>query len=296
LNITSGPGLLPLAVLGKPHSRLMPFYELLSRGETAGIFQLESSGMTDIVVKMKPQCFEDLIALVALYRPGPLQSGMVDDFIKRKKGSTKITYELPELEAILKDTYGVIVYQEQVMQIARTLAGYSLGGADLLRRAMGKKDPAVMAKEKVPFLKGAEKLGVNLKKAEAIFDLMAKFAEYGFNKSHSAAYALVSYQTAYLKAHYPVEYMASLLTSEVQDTDKVVKYIYAVRQMGITILPPDVNESMWDFTWLRLTGKHRTGQHHRFDPLALQSRTSASAIDIEARRQVFRLFLQKVDA
>ena len=223
-------------------------YELLSRGETAGIFQLESSGMTDIVVKMKPQCFEDLIALVALYRPGPLQSGMVDDFIKRKKGSTKITYELPELESILKDTYGVIVYQEQVMQIARTLAGYSLGGADLLRRAMGKKDPEVMAKEKVPFLKGAEKLGVNLKKAEAIFDLMAKFAEYGFNKSHSAAYALVSYQTAYLKAHYPVEYMASLLTSEVQDTDKVVKYIYAVRQMGIEILPPDANQSMWDFT------------------------------------------------
>jgi len=223
-------------------------YELLSRGETAGIFQLESSGMRDIVIKMKPQCFEDLIALVALYRPGPLGSGMVDDFIKRKKGATKIIYDLPALEPILKDTYGVIVYQEQVMQIARTLAGYSLGGADLLRRSMGKKDPEVMAKEKVPFLKGAEKLGVNLKKAEAIFDLMAKFAEYGFNKSHSAAYALVSYQTAYLKAHYPVEYMASLLTSEVQDTDKVVKYIQEIRQMSITILPPDANESMWDFT------------------------------------------------
>jgi len=223
-------------------------FELLSRGETAGVFQLESSGMTDIVVKMKPQCFEDLIALVALYRPGPLGSGMVDDFIKRKKGATRITYELPELEPILKDTYGVIVYQEQVMQISRTLAGYSLGQADLLRRSMGKKDPEVMAKEKVPFLKGAEKLGVNLKKAEAIFDLMAKFAEYGFNKSHSAAYALVSYQTAYLKAHYPVEYMAALLTSEVQDTDKVVKYIYVVREMGINILPPDVNQSMWDFT------------------------------------------------
>ncbi len=223
-------------------------YELLSRGETAGVFQLESSGMRDIVIKMKPQCFEDLIALVALYRPGPLQSGMVDDFIKRKKGATKITYELPELEPILKDTYGVIVYQEQVMQISRTLAGYSLGGADLLRRAMGKKDPEVMAKEKVPFLKGAEKQGINLKKAEAIFDLMAKFAEYGFNKSHSAAYALVSYQTAYLKAHYPVDYMASLLTSEVQDTDKIVKYIFEIRQMGIDILPPDVNRSMWDFT------------------------------------------------
>ncbi|HUJ16710.1 MAG TPA: DNA polymerase III subunit alpha [Nitrospirota bacterium] len=223
-------------------------YDLLSRGETAGIFQLESSGMRDIVVKMKPQCFEDLIALVALYRPGPLQSGMVDDFIKRKKGATKITYELPALEPILKDTYGVIVYQEQVMQIARTLAGYSLGGADLLRRAMGKKDPEVMAKEKVPFLDGAKKEGIDLKKAEKIFDLMAKFAEYGFNKSHSAAYALISYQTAYLKAHYPVEYMAALLTSEVQDTDKVVKYIHEARQMGIDILQPDVNTSMWDFT------------------------------------------------
>jgi DNA polymerase III subunit alpha len=223
-------------------------FELLGRGETAGIFQLESSGMRDIVIKMKPNVFEDLIALVALYRPGPLGSGMVDDFIKRKKGSTRITYELPQLEPILKDTYGVIVYQEQVMQIARTLAGYSLGGADLLRRAMGKKDPEVMAKEKVPFLKGAEKQGIDLKKAEIIFDLMAKFAEYGFNKSHSAAYALITYQTAYLKAHFPVEYMAALLSSEVQDTDKVVKYIYEARQMGISILPPDVNESRWDFT------------------------------------------------
>ena len=223
-------------------------FELLGRGETAGIFQLESSGMRDIVIKMKPGVFEDLIALVALYRPGPLGSGMVDDFIKRKKGSTKITYELPQLEPILKDTYGVIVYQEQVMQISRTLAGYSLGQADLLRRAMGKKDPEVMAKEKVPFLKGAEKQGIDLRKAEAIFDLMAKFAEYGFNKSHSAAYALITYQTAYLKAHYPVEYMAAVLTSEVADTDKVVKYIYEARQMGINILPPDVNESRWDFT------------------------------------------------
>jgi DNA polymerase-3 subunit alpha len=223
-------------------------FELLARGETAGVFQLESSGMRDIVIKMKPQCFEDLIALVALYRPGPLGSGMVDDFIKRKKGATRITYELPQLEPILKDTYGVIVYQEQVMQISRTLAGYSLGQADLLRRAMGKKDPEVMAKEKVPFLDGAKKQGIDVKKAEAIFDLMAKFAEYGFNKSHSAAYALISYQTAYLKAHYPVDYMAALLTSEVQDTDKVVKYIYEARQMGINILPPDVNESRSDFT------------------------------------------------
>ncbi len=230
-------------------------YELLSRGETAGVFQFESSGMRDIMIKMKPQCFEDLIALGALYRPGPLQSGMVDVFIKRKKGTTKISYELPQLEPILKDTDGVIVYQEQVMQISRTLAGYSLGGADLLRRAMGKKDPEVMAKEKVPFLEGAKKQGINVKKAEAIFDLMAKFAEYGFNKSHSAAYALISYQTAFLKAHYPVEYMAALLTSEVQDTDKVVKYIYEARQMGIDILPPDANKSMWDFTVVEAHGR-----------------------------------------
>jgi DNA polymerase-3 subunit alpha len=266
-------------------------YELLSRGETAGIFQLESSGMRDIVIKMKPQCFEDLIALVALYRPGPLQSGMVDDFIKRKKGATKITYELPQLEPILKDTYGVIVYQEQVMQIARSLAGYSLGGADLLRRAMGKKDPEVMAKEKIPFLKGAEKQKIDPKKAESIFDLMAKFAEYGFNKSHSAAYALVSYQTAYLKTHYPVDYMAALLTSEVQDTDKVVKYIYECRQMGITILPPDANQSMWDFTVVEAHDRENTEPGStigaiRFG-LAAVKNVGFSAIEamVEAREQ-----------
>ncbi len=223
-------------------------YEFLGRGSTAGIFQLESSGMRDLVLKMKPQCFEDIIALLALYRPGPLNSGMVDDFIKRKKGSTKITYELPALEEILKDTYGVIVYQEQVMQMARTLAGYSLGGADLLRRAMGKKDQAEMSRQRATFLEGAKNNGIDPKKAGAIFDLMAKFADYGFNKSHSAAYALISYQTAYLKTHYPVEYMAALLTSEVQDTDKVVKYIYEAREMGISVLPPDANESRWDFT------------------------------------------------
>jgi len=220
----------------------------LGRGENQGIFQLESSGMRDIILKMKPRCFEDLIALVALYRPGPLGSGMVDDFIKRKKGTTKIVYELPQLETILKDTYGVIVYQEQVMQIASTLAGYSLGEADLLRRAMGKKKPEEMAKQKERFMRGAEGEKIPKAKAEKIFDLMAKFAEYGFNKSHSAAYALISYQTAFLKAHYPIEYMAALLTSEVQDTDKVVKYIYEARLMGINILPPDVNESRWDFT------------------------------------------------
>ena len=200
-------------------------YQLLQSGNTTGVFQLESSGMKELLVKLKPSCFEDIIAVCALYRPGPLGSGMVDDFIDRKHGRKKVVYDLPALEPILKDTYGVIVYQEQVMQIARTLAGYSLGGADLLRRAMGKKDPAAMAKEKDRFLDGAKEQGIDLKKAEAIFDLMAKFAEYGFNKSHSAAYALVAYQTAYLKAHYPVEFMAALLTEDMGNTDKVIKNI-----------------------------------------------------------------------
>jgi DNA polymerase-3 subunit alpha len=223
-------------------------FELLGRGENAGIFQVESSGMRDILVRMKPNCFEDLIAINAIYRPGPIKGGVVDDFIKRKKDPSKITYELPQLEPILKETYGLIVYQEQVMQIARELAGYSLGGADLLRRAMGKKIKEEMAQQKEKFLKGAAEKKVPKAKAEKIFDLMENFAEYGFNKSHSAAYALITYQTAYLKAHYPVEYMAALLSSEVQDTDKVVKYIYEARQMHIDILPPDVNASRWDFT------------------------------------------------
>jgi DNA polymerase-3 subunit alpha len=222
-------------------------YELISAGNTTGVFQLESSGMKEMLVKLKPSCFEDIIAACALYRPGPLGSGMVDDFIERKHGRRKVTYDLPQLEPILKDTYGVIVYQEQVMQIARTLAGYSLGGADLLRRAMGKKDPAVMAKEKVPFLEGAKQQGIDPKKAEAIFDLMAKFAEYGFNKSHSAAYALIAYQTAYLKAHYPVEFMAALLTEDMGNTDKVVKNIADCREMGIDVLPPDINASYHSF-------------------------------------------------
>ncbi|NJC87431.1 MAG: DNA polymerase III subunit alpha, partial [Desulfuromonas sp.] len=181
-------------------------FQLLQAGNTTGVFQLESSGMKELLIKLKPSCFEDIIAVCALYRPGPLGSGMVDDFIQRKHGRRAITYDFPELEPILKDTYGVIVYQEQVMQIAQVLAGYTLGRADLLRRAMGKKSAEVMAKEKEPFLAGAKAKGFDLKKAEGIFDLMAKFAEYGFNKSHSAAYALIAYQTAYLNAHYPVEY------------------------------------------------------------------------------------------
>ncbi len=223
-------------------------YDLISAGNTTGVFQLESSGMKEMLTKLKPSCFEDVIAAVALYRPGPLGSGMVDDFIDRKHGRKEVVYDLPQLETILKDTYGVIVYQEQVMQISRSLAGYSLGQADLLRRAMGKKDPVVMAKEKEPFLAGAKQLGIDLKKAGEVFDLMAKFAEYGFNKSHSAAYALITYQTAYLKAHYPVEFMAALLTCDMDSTDKVVKNISDCREQGIDVLPPDINSSGLSFT------------------------------------------------
>jgi DNA polymerase III subunit alpha len=253
-------------------------YELISAGNTTGVFQLESSGMKDMLVKLKPSCFEDVIAACALYRPGPLGSGMVDDFIDRKHGRKKVVYDLPQLEPILKDTYGVIVYQEQVMQIARTLAGYSLGGADLLRRAMGKKDPAAMAKEKDKFLAGAKEQRIDLKKAEAIFDLMAKFAEYGFNKSHSAAYALVAYQTAYLKAHYPVEFMAALLTEDMGNTDKVMKNIADCREMGIEVLPPDINASDLSFRVL--------GNSIRFGLGAVKN-VGGSAIEaiLEARRE-----------
>jgi DNA polymerase-3 subunit alpha len=218
-------------------------YELLARGETTGVFQLESSGMKELLVKLKPNCFEDIIAVCALYRPGPLGSGMVDDFIQRKHGKRKITYDFPQLEPLLKDTYGVIVYQEQVMQIAQVLANYSLGGADLLRRAMGKKKASEMAKQKDLFLAGAKENKLDLKKATSVFELMEMFAEYGFNKSHSAAYALIALQTAYLKTHYPVEFMAALLTEDMENTDKVIKNISEVRSMGIQVLPPDVNDS-----------------------------------------------------
>jgi DNA polymerase III subunit alpha len=223
-------------------------YKLLSSGDTRGIFQLESSGMRDLIVRLKPEKFEDIIALVALYRPGPLGSGMVDDFINRKHGKVEISYELPELETILKPTYGVIVYQEQVMQIASKLADFTLGDADLLRRAMGKKIPAVMELNKDKFLKGAENKGIARKKAERIFDLMAMFAGYGFNKSHSAAYAMISYQTAYLKSHYPVEFMAALMTSEMSNQDKITAFIYDLRNLKIELLPPDVNKSSVNFT------------------------------------------------
>jgi DNA polymerase-3 subunit alpha len=222
-------------------------YRLLSSGDTSGVFQLESSGMRDLVVRLAPERFEDLIALLALYRPGPLKSGMVDDFIKRKQGKVPISYDIPELKGILEETYGVIVYQEQVMKIATLLANFSLASADILRRAMGKKKPEEMAMQKKHFLEGAQKNKIPAKKAEKLFDLMAKFAEYGFNKSHSAAYALVAYQTAYLKAHYPEEFMAGLLSSEMGNADKILRHLNECREKKIEVLPPDVNESQSDF-------------------------------------------------
>lgn len=223
-------------------------YELYSRGDTDGVFQVESSGMRQYLRMLKPSCFEDIIAMLALYRPGPLGSGMVDEFIKRKHGQARIDYLHDSLRDCLADTYGVIVYQEQVMQIAQIIASYTLGGADLLRRAMGKKKPEAMAKERANFVSGAEKNGIDAKKANEIFDLMEKFAEYGFNKSHSAAYALISYYTAWLKTHYKVEFMAALLTSESGNQDKLLKYVSACKDMGIEVLQPSVNQSQHGFS------------------------------------------------
>jgi DNA polymerase-3 subunit alpha len=225
-----------------------PVYAMISRGDTTGVFQLESSGFREILTKLKPDQLEDIVAAVALYRPGPLEGGMVDDFIERKHGRKKVEYLHPTLEPVLRDTYGVIVYQEQVMQIAQVLSGYSLGRADLLRRAMGKKSKEVMDKEKDGFVSGAIERGVDAKLAEQVFDLMAFFAGYGFNRSHSAAYAWVSYQTAYLKTHYPHEFMAGLMSCDQDNTDNIVKFIAEARAMGLAVARPDINESAADFT------------------------------------------------
>jgi len=223
-------------------------YDLLCKGDALGVFQLESSGMRALLTNLKPEVFTDLIALVALYRPGPMESGMVGNFVDTKHGKKPANYPLPQLKPVLEETYGVIVYQEQVMKIANVLANYTLGDADILRRAMGKKIPEVMANEKEKFMAGAEKNNIPQDKAEYIFDLMAKFAGYGFNKSHSAAYALIAYQTAYLKAHYPAQFMAALLSCDMNNTDKVVAYINECRDHEIEVLPPDINESDKDFT------------------------------------------------
>ena len=223
-------------------------FKLLKACETTAVFQLESRGMKDLIKRLQPDNFEDIVALVALFRPGPLESGMVDDFINRKHGRAKVEYPFPETEDILKPTYGVIVYQEQVMQISQVIGGYSLGGADLLRRAMGKKKPEEMAKQRVLFTEGAEKGGFDVDKAGALFDLMEKFAGYGFNKSHSAAYALVSYQTMWLKAHYPAAFMAAVLSADMDNTDKVVTLIEEVRTMKLELHSPDINCCMPNFT------------------------------------------------
>ena len=238
----------PLTLEQIPLEDTETYEKVFHKGLTSGVFQFESHGMRDVLRKYQPNSIEDLTALNALYRPGPIQGGMIDDFVDRKHGRKKVEYELPELKEILQETLGVIVYQEQVMQIANRLAGYSLGEADLLRRAMGKKKAEEMAQQRERFVEGAAQRKYPPKKIEKIFDLMAQFAGYGFNKSHSAAYALLAYHTAYLKTHYPVEFMAALLTSVTGSTDDVVKYINECREMGIAVEAPDINVSDANFT------------------------------------------------
>jgi DNA polymerase-3 subunit alpha len=265
-------------------------YQLLMKGETDGVFQLESSGMKDLLVNFKPDHIEDVIALIAAYRPGPMK--MIPDFIARKHGKQQITYELPQLEPILKETYGIILYQEQVMQIANVIGGYTMSQADTLRKVMGKKQVAAMEKEKPKFLEGAKKQKINENKAKTIWDQMETFAEYGFNKSHSAAYAMITYQTAYLKAHYPVAFMAALLTSEKDNRDKIIKHMSNCKEMDINILPPDINESQKDFSI--------SGENIRFGLAAVKNVGEAAMESVIAIRQESKFtsfidFLSRVD-
>ncbi len=246
-NLRKVEGKPPLVIENIPLNDALSF-SLLKRCHTTAVFQLESRGMKDLIRRLQPDSFEEIIALVALFRPGPLQSGMVDDFIERKHGRSPVIYDHPDLKDILHTTYGIILYQEQVMKIAQVLANYTLGGADLLRRAMGKKKPEEMAQQREIFLKGASERSIAPELAGKIFDLMEKFAGYGFNKSHSAAYALVSYQTAYLKAHYPAEFMAAVLSSDMDNTDKVVAFIEDCELLGLPVLPPDIHQSELQFT------------------------------------------------
>jgi DNA polymerase-3 subunit alpha len=258
-------------------------YQLFCDGQTLGIFQFESSGMRDTLRKAKPERFEDLISLNALYRPGPLRGGVIDDFIARKHGEVEINYELPALEPILKDTYGVIAFQEQVMRIASDLAGFTLGDADILRKAMGKKSAEVMQTQRTRFVEGAVARGVPKAKATKIFDLMEYFAGYGFNKSHSTAYALLAYQTAYLKANYPWHFMASLLTIEAHNTDKLAMYMGECRDMGVPILPPDVNASVMAF---KVSPQHGV----RFGLIAVKNvGANAIASILDVRRETGRI-------
>lgn len=252
-------------------------YALLSQGKTIGVFQLESDGMRRYVKELKPEKFEDLIALLALYRPGPLQSGMVDDFIKRRHGKVAVKYPHPKLEPILQDTYGVILYQEQVMQIANALAGFSMAQADILRNAMGKKNLEKMEKMKVSFLEGAEKNKIPQKKADDIFKLMEHFAGYGFNKSHSTAYALIAYQTAYLKVHHTLEYMTSMLNSVATDQDDVAKYVHECKNLSIPVYAPDVNKSNVEFSI--------EGEGIRFGLLAIKNVGKSAESVVSARKE-----------
>jgi DNA polymerase-3 subunit alpha len=255
-------------------------YRLLASGETKGVFQLESDGMQKLFKDLRPDRFEDVVAAVALYRPGPMGAGMHEDFVRRKHGLAPIASLHPLIDDVVAPTYGVIVYQEQVMQIAQKLAGYTLGGADLLRRAMGKKKPEEMAKQKSVFVEGAKKSGVDGNEAERIFSLLEYFAGYGFNKSHSAAYALITYQTAWLKAHYPVELLCAILTSDKDRIEKVVRTIADARAMGVTVLPPDVNESDTDFkvVYTHPDGRKPTGRAKIRDPLGPQIRFGLGAV------------------
>ncbi|MDX8408639.1 MAG: DNA polymerase III subunit alpha [Mariprofundales bacterium] len=257
-------------------------FELLQQGQTSAVFQVESDGMRDLLRRILPDCFEDIIALVALYRPGPLESGMVEDFIERKHGRQQTVYALPQLKPILEETYGVILYQEQVMKIAQVLAGYSLGQADMLRRAMGKKKPEEMDKQRTFFMEGAAKQKIPTDKAEYIFDLMAKFAGYGFNKSHSAAYALIAYQTAYLKAHFPQAFMAATLSCDMGNSDKVAALIGDCQRMNITILPPHINTSEWAFV--------PEGDAIRFGLGAIKGVGEAAALELVAQRKADSAF------
>ena len=268
-------------------------FELLSKAETSGVFQLESSGMRDLLRKLRPSKFEDLIAILALYRPGPMGSGMLDEFIKRKQGHVEVKYDHPSLEPILKETYGIIVFQEQVMQIVSALANFSMAEADNVRKVMGKKTPEALEGIKVKFLDGAQKKNVDKETAEKIWDFIAYFAGYGFNKSHSAAYAMVSYRTAYLKANFPVEFMTAMLTSEKNNSDKISDYINESIRMGIGVLPPDINESFNDFTVV--------GTDIRFGISAVKNvGEGAAASIIEKRKENGRFesifdFAQKID-
>jgi len=279
---------LPLNVEDAPDDegkeRVRKAYQLFCEGRTAGVFQFESSGMRETLRKAKPQRFDDLIALNALYRPGPLRAGVVDDYIARKHGRVDIKYEDKKLEPVLRDTYGVIAYQEQVMRIARDLAGFSMGEADLLRKAMGKKDPKVMAKMRERFEVGSAELGLQPKKATKIFDLMEYFAGYGFNKSHSTTYALLAYQTAYLKANHPHHFMAALLTIESQNTDKLAFYLGECRDMGVTVLAPDINVSALQFTVESAAGL-KGGRGVRFGLAAIKNVGEGAILSMLASRK-----------